>query len=76
MSKLELIDYNTITRDDLIRHCKAYSDGMHELGGECQKMMMTITALRAKLQEHGISDPTGEKFTRVPILCEGLGDIV
>jgi hypothetical protein len=65
-------DYSNLSREKLIEHCKAYSDGMHDLGTSCQKLTLQVSRLRDKLRQHKIPDPTEEMLAAVPVICEGL----
>lgn len=40
MSKLiaPTFDYSAMTKDQLVKHCTAYAEGLHQLTDECTKL--------------------------------------
>ncbi len=41
--------YAHFSRDELINHCVAYSEAMHQLGNDAQKLILTVKTLQKKL---------------------------
>lgn len=39
-------DYRTLTKDDLVRHCEAYAESLHELADKCMKLQWRLDLIQ------------------------------